>query len=78
MASMIQNVEKEFPLKNSIFPTSNIRDLIANHDYSDDEGRECGEPFLRQRWIDVPDTQWCDSTEFLSFATSSALAYFFP
>ena len=78
LASMIQDVEKEFPLKTSIFPTSNISDLIANPDYPDDEGRECGEPFLNQHWIDVPAIQWYNNAEFVSFATSSALAYFLP
>lgn len=78
LASMIQDVEKAFPLKTPVFPTSNIRDLIANPDYPDDEGRECGEPFLNQRWIDVPAVQWYYNAEFVSFATSSALAYFLP
>ena len=75
---MIREVEREFPLENSFFPTKNIRNLIANPDYPDDEGRECGEPFLNQRWIDVPAIQWYDNAEFVSFATSRALAYFFP
>ena len=38
---MIREVEREFPLENSFFPTKNIRNLIANPDYPDDEGREC-------------------------------------
>lgn len=33
---------------------------------------------LNQRWIDVPAIQWYDNAEFVSFATSRALAYFFP
>lgn len=78
LTRMIQEVEREFPLKTSVFPTSNIRDLIENPDHPDDEGRECGKPFLNQRWIDVPALQWYDNAEFVSFATSSALAYFLP
>ena len=31
--NMIQEVEKEFPLGNSFFPTTNIRELIGNPDY---------------------------------------------
>lgn len=75
---MIHEVEKAFSLKTPVFPTSSIRDLIENSDHPDDEGRECGEPFLNQRWIDVPAMQWYDNAEFVSFATSNALAYFLP
>lgn len=75
---MIHEVEKAFPLETPVFPTSSIRDLIENPDHPDDEGRECGEPFLNQRWIDVPAMQWYDNAEFVSFATSNALAYFLP
>lgn len=32
---MIQKTEKEFPLKTSVFPASNIRDFIENPDYLD-------------------------------------------
>lgn len=78
LGSMIREVEKEFPLTTSIFPTDNIYDLIANPDHPDDEGRECGEPFLNQRWIDVPAIQWYNNDEFVSFSTSRALGYFLP
>ena len=76
--NMIHEVEKAFPLETPVFPTSSIRDLIENPDHPDDEGRECGEPFLNQRWIDVPAIQWYYNAEFVSFAASSALAYFLP
>lgn len=76
--NMIHEVEKAFPLETPVFPTSNINDLIENPDHPDDEGQECGEPFLNQRWIDVPAIQWYYNAEFVSFATSSALAYFLP
>lgn len=76
--NMIHEVEKAFPLETPVFPTSNINDLIENPDYPDDEGRECGEPFLNQCWIDVPAIQWYYNAEFVSFATSCALAYFLP
>lgn len=33
---------------------------------------------MNQRWIDVPAQQWYDNAEFVSFATSNALAYFLP
>ena len=78
LTDMIQEVEREFPLETSCYPTNNIRELIENPDYPDDEGRECGTPFLNQRWIDVPAIQWYDNAEFVSFATSNALAYFLP
>ena len=58
--NMIHEVEKAFPLETPVFPTSSIRDLIENPDHPDDEGRECGEPFLNQRWIDVPAIQILD------------------
>jgi hypothetical protein len=69
--------EKEFPLGNSFFPTSNIRELIGNPDYPDDEATECTKPFLNKRWIDVPAIQWYPNAEFVNFASNCALSYFF-
>lgn len=65
--NMIQEVEKEFPLGNSFFPTTNIRELIGNPDYPDDEATECVKPFLNKRWIDVPAIQWYHNAEFINF-----------
>ncbi|WP_418384411.1 hypothetical protein [Akkermansia sp.] len=76
--NMIHEVEKAFPLETPVFPTSNINDLIENPDYPDDEGRECGEPFLNQCWIDVPAIQWYHNAEFINFSSTCALSYFFP
>lgn len=75
---MIQEVEKEFPIKNSFFPTKNICELIEDPNYPDDEAKECAEPFLNKRWIDVPVIQWYDNAEFVNFASVCALSYFFP
>ena len=78
LTNMIQEVEREFPLETSCYPTSDIRELIDNPDCPDDDARECGTPFLNQRWIDTPAKQWYYNAEYVSFAKSSALAYFLP
>lgn len=74
----MREVEMEFPLVVPPFPTSDIRDIIDNPEHPDEEGRECGEPFLNQNWMDVTEKQWSYNDVFASFSTSKAQAYFLP
>lgn len=75
---MIRKVEREFPLENSFFPTKNIRKLIKNPNYPDEEATECAEAFLNKRWIDVSAIQWYHNSEFVNFSSTHAISYFFP
>lgn len=52
--------------------------LIENPDYPDDEATECTKPFLNKRWIAVYAVQWHHNAEFVNFALTRTLSYFFP